>query len=152
MHRGDQNPGELIAAAVDDVLKIAATWYAWNGRPVATEENVWTPHKALRRVTDHLIDHLAEVEALLAGVRTIPDTWHGRMVTLDSDWARFTEADLDEARSRLTRLAQLYTLRYAAAGPNEWDRPRDPNWSLRRIAEHVADVRWYAEQMGPLSV
>lgn len=62
--------------------------------------------------------------SLLAGVPTIPDTWHGRAVTLDPDWARFTELDLDEARSRLTRLGQLYVLRYAAAGPAAWDAPR----------------------------
>jgi hypothetical protein len=118
------NPGSLVGPAVEYVLKIASTWYAWDGRPVATEENVWTPHKALRRVQDHLLDHLAEVEALLAGAPTIPDTWYGRTVTIDADWARFTEADLAEARSRLSRLAQLYELRFAAAGPAEWDRPR----------------------------
>jgi hypothetical protein len=82
------------------------------------------PHKALRRVQDHLLDHLAEVEALLAGASTIPDTWYGRTVTIDADWARFTEADLAETQSRLSRLAQLYELRFAAAGPAEWDRPR----------------------------
>jgi hypothetical protein len=144
------NPGSLVAPAVEYVLKIASTWYAWDGRPVATEENVWTPHKALRRVQDHLLDHLAEVEALLAGAPTIPDTWYGRTVTIDADWARFTEVDLAEARSRLSRLAQLYELRFAAAGPAEWDRPRTPAWTLREIAEHVREVSWYADQVGTL--
>jgi len=144
------NPGSLVGPAVEHVLKIASTWYAWDGRPIATDENVWTPHKALRRVQDHLLDHLAEVEALLAGARTIPDTWYGRTVTIDSDWARFTETDLAEARSRLSRLAQLYELRFAAAGPAEWDRPRTPAWTLREIAEHVAGVTWYADQVGTL--
>jgi hypothetical protein len=144
------NPGSLVAPAVEYVLKIASTWYAWDGRPVATQENVWTPHKALRRVQDHLLDHLAEVEALLAGAPTIPDTWYGRTVTIDADWARFAEADLAEARSRLSRLAQLYELRFAAAGPAEWDRPRTPAWTLREIAEHVCEVSWYADQVGTL--
>jgi hypothetical protein len=146
----DANPGALVGAAVDHVLKIAATWYAWDGRPVAAGENVWTPHKALRRVTDHLIDHLAEVEALLAGERSIPDEWHGRAITVDSDWARFTEVDLDESRSRLRRLAATFEHRFAAAGPDEWDRPRAPSWTLREIAQHVAEVTWYADQMGRL--
>src|SRR6516162_4787710 len=44
----------------------------------------------------------------LAGVPSIPDTWHGRFVTLDADWARFTEADYDEACSRLRRLGRWY--------------------------------------------
>jgi len=144
------NPGLLLGPAVEHVLKIASTWYAWDGRPVATDENVWTPQKALRRVQDHLLDHLAQVEALLAGVPSIPDTWHGRAVTFDSDWARFTEADLAEAGSRLSRLAQLYELRFAAAGPAEWDRPRTPDWTLREIAKHVAEVTWYADQVGTL--
>jgi hypothetical protein len=144
------NPGSLVGPAVEHVLKIASTWYAWDGRPVATDENVWTPHKALRRVQDHLLDHLAEVEALLAGAPTIPDAWYGRTVTIDSDWARFTEADLAEARSRLSRLAQLYELRFAAAGPAEWDQPRTPAWTLREIAKHVAGITWYADQVGTL--
>jgi hypothetical protein len=42
------------------------TWIAWDGRPRVTDgDNLWTPHKALRRITDHLVDDLAEVEALL---------------------------------------------------------------------------------------
>ena len=51
-------------------------------------------------MADHLVDHPAEVEALLAGAPQVPDGWQGRLVTLDSDWARFTELDLAEARQR----------------------------------------------------
>jgi hypothetical protein len=147
----DENPAQQVADAVSYCLGLAATWYAWDGRPIATADNAWTPSKALRRVQDHLLDHLAEVEALLAGVEAIPDTWHGRAITLDADWARFTEADLDEARSRLVRLAQLYVLRYAAAGPAEWDAPRGDAWTLRQIADHVKNVTWYADQVGKLT-
>jgi hypothetical protein len=146
------NPGSLVAAAVTTCLEIAAAWLAWDGRPLVTDgDNLWTPHKALRRVADHLVDHLAEVEALLAGASQIPDGWQGRLVTLDSDWARFTELDLAEARQRVTRLARLYELRYAAAGPGTWDISRAPNWTLREIARHVSEVTWYAEQVGRLS-
>jgi len=145
---GTANPGQIVSDAVDRCLEIAQTWLGWDGRPVHRGENVWTPHKALRRITDHLLDHLAEAEALLAEAPTIPDRWHGRALTLDSDWARFTEPDLDEARSRLTRLGQLYVLRYAAAGSGAWDAPRGEAWTLRAIAEHLAEVVWYAEQMG----
>ncbi|MCI0688806.1 MAG: hypothetical protein L0Y54_16460 [Sporichthyaceae bacterium] len=144
------NPGLVVSAGVDRSLEIAESWLGWDGRPVHRGENVWTPHKALRRIVDHLLDHLAEVEALLAGVPTVPDRWHGRAITLDGDWARFTEADLDEARSRLTRLGQLYVLRYEAAGPKAWDAPRGDAWTLRTIAEHVAEVDWYANQLGYL--
>jgi hypothetical protein len=110
-------------------------------RPAET----WTPHKALRRIADHLLDHLHEVEALLAGAEPMPDEWHGRQVTLDADWARFTEPDFDEACSRLRRLARCYLLR-----PASWDAPRGEAWTLRQIAGHVAGVSYYAEQVGSL--
>jgi hypothetical protein len=106
--------------------------------------------KALRRITDHLIDHLHEVQALLAGADPMPDAWHGRLVTLDADWARLTEPDFDEAQSRLRRLARTYLLTYEMAGPAQWDAPRDPAWSLREIADHVSHVYAYAEYVGRL--
>ena len=148
------NPAAVVAASVDECLRLARTWHAWDGRPIAGTvdgmPNTWTPHKALRRITDHLIDHLHEVEALLAGAEAVPDTWRGRFVTVDADWARFTEADYDEASSRLRRLGRMYVLRYAAAGASAWDSPRGEAWTLREIAEHVAGVSYYAEQVGSL--
>ena len=149
------NPGQLVADSVEACLDIARTWHAWDGRPLARtvddKPDTWTPAKALRRITDHLIDHLHQVEALLAGAPAIQDTWHGRFVTLDSDRGRFTEADYDEACSRLRRLGRWYVLRYAAAGAAAWDEPRGGEWTLREIAEHVAGVRYYAEQVGSLA-
>ena len=150
-------PAQLIPSAVDTCLDLAATWYAWDGRPRVSEPTrdipggtVFTPQKAIRRIADHLVDHLAEIEALLAGAETIPDTWHGRTVTLATDWAPFTEADLNEARNRLRRLGQLYALRLRGLGDESLDAPRGEAWTIRRIVEHVARVTWYAEQVGRL--
>jgi hypothetical protein len=149
------NPGQLVVDGVEACLALAATWHAWDGRPVPGtvdgKPNTWTPHKALRRINDHLVDHVHHVEALLAGAEPIPDTWRGRFVTLDADWARFTEADYDEACSRLRRLARWYVLRYRTAGEASWDEPRPGDWTLREIAEHVAGVSYYAEQVGSLT-
>jgi hypothetical protein len=147
-----ENPGTLVESAVEHCLEVAATWIAWDGRPAVTEDGdrIYTPHKTIRRIADHLIDHLAEVEALLAGVPTEPDQWHGSLVTVDADWARFTELDLEEARQRLRRLGRTFALRLAAAGPDAWDVPRGENWSLREIAEHLTSIRWYADQVGRL--
>lgn len=149
-----KNPGLLVVDSVERCLDLARTWHAWDGRPIpATNDgmpNTWTPHKALRRIADHLLDHLHEVEALLAGAEPMPDEWHGRQVTLDADWARFTEADFDEACSRLRRLARCYLLRYGTAGPASWDAPQGEAWALRQIAGHVAEVTYYAEQVGSL--
>jgi hypothetical protein len=147
-----ENPGTQVESAVEHCLEVAATWLAWDGRPYLSEDGdrIYTPHKAVRRIGDHLVDHLAEVEALLAGAETMPDDWHASVVTVDADWARFTELDLGEARQRLRRLARTFSLRLAAAGPDEWDVPRGGNWSLREIADHLTGVRWYADQVGRL--
>jgi hypothetical protein len=146
------NPGAHVEDAVEHCLEVAATWLAWDGRPAVSEDGdrIYTPHKAARRIADHLVDHLAEVEALLAGVPTEPDRWHGSLVTVDADWARFTELDLDETRQRLRRLGRTFALRLADAGPDEWDVSRGENWTLRRIAEHLTELRWYADQVGLL--
>jgi hypothetical protein len=146
------NPGVVVEQAVEQCLEIALTWLAWDGRPCVSEDGdrIYTPHKAVRRIADHLIDHLAEVEALLAGVETMPDEWHGSLATFDGDWARFSEQDLEEAQQRLGRLGRTFALRISAAGESEWDTPRTPNWTLREICEHLTGLVWYAEQVGRL--
>jgi hypothetical protein len=143
------DPGAAVERATARTLSLARTWLTWDGRPVISEdgERIYTPHKVIRRYADHLVDHLAEVEARLAGVVPRPDGWHGSLVTLDSDWARFTEADLVEATERLTRLSRTFRLRLLAADPDVWDRTQGDGWTLRQIAEHVGDA-WYAEQLG----
>jgi hypothetical protein len=149
----DTNPADGVVTAVERTLALAHSWLAWDGQPRLSEDGarIYTPHKAVRRSADHLIDHLAEVEALLADEPSQPDGWHGSLVTTDADWARFTETDLVEAEQRLRRLAKTFWLRYRAAGPDEWDRPRGGSWTLREIAEHLASA-WYAEQVGDLDV
>ena len=146
------NPGELVVVGADRVLRLAATWLAWDGTPCLADDGtrLYTPNKAVRRYGDHLVDHLAEIEALLAGEESEPDRWHASAVTLASDLAPFGEADLNEARERLTRLALTWQRRLQSAGAQEWDRPRAPHWTLRQLAEHAADP-WYAEQVGDLS-
>ena len=141
-----------VTAGIERTLALAQTWLRWDGRPRVSEDGdrIYTPHKAIRRHTDHLLDHLAQIEAMLAGTPTEPDRWHGSLVTTDGDWARFTEVDLVEATQRLRRLARLYELRLAAIEADEWERDRAPEWSIRAIVEHVADP-WYAEQVGDLS-
>jgi DNA-binding transcriptional MerR regulator len=146
------NPGTVVVDGVRKVLELARTWLAWDGTPRVADDGVriYTPNKVIRRHADHLIDHLAEIEALLADQETEPDEWHASGVTLASDWAAFTEAELNEAEQRLRRIAQAYVHRLAAADPQEWDKPRSPHWTIREIAEHVG-APWYAEQIGDLS-
>ena len=147
----ERDPAALIPDAVDEILQLAGTWLAWDGAPIVGDGNVWTPLKALRRITDHLLDHLAEIEAILAGQPTVPDSWHGRTVTLEGDWARFTEGDLNEAGNRLRRYAELYRLRLGGLSAPELDLPRPAAWTVRQVAHHVAGVTYYARQVGDLS-
>ena len=145
------DPGFAVEQATERVLALAKTWLAWDGRPRLAEdgERIYTPHKVIRRYGDHLVDHLAQVEALLAGVPTRPNGWRESAVTTDADFARFTEIDLVEATERLTRLSRTFRLRLLSAGEGEWDAPRGADWTLREIAAHVGDA-WYAEQLGDL--
>jgi len=145
----DRDLAPLVPAAVADILAVAETWLGWDGRPVYNNGNAWTPLKAVRRVADHLVDHLAEIECRLAGQPTLPDHWHGRMATLEADFAHFTEIDLDEASSRLTRLAACYQARISQLDAAELDaRPADGVWTIREIVHHVSGVTAYADMMG----
>jgi hypothetical protein len=147
----DRDVTTVVPAAVTEVLELAETWLGWDGRPFCRDGNAWTPHKALRRVADHLLDHLAEIECRLAGQPTLPDRWHGRMVTTDADCARFSEVDLDEATSRLTRLAACYQARLGSLDPQILDaRPDDVTWTIREVAHHVSNVTYYADTIGRL--
>lgn len=139
---------DLVDAAVREVLATAQGWLGWDGRPVLYDGNAWTPHKSLRRVADHLIDHLAEIECRLAGLEPLPDHWLGRTVTTHADLAPFTESDLREAESRLSRLAAAYRARLRDLPEPVLDARPDPGtWTLREVVHHVAEVTYYARAM-----
>src|SRR4029453_2813585 len=72
------NPASALVPAVERVPALAATGVAWDGRPRLADDGrrAYTPHKAIRRTADHIVDHLAQVESLLAGVRGEEDGWH----------------------------------------------------------------------------
>jgi hypothetical protein len=101
-------------------------------------------------VADHLIDHLAEMEARLGGQVTEPDRWHGSATTTPADLARFTAEDLDEARSRLRRLAQIWDVRMRSLSIAELDRTEGDARTLRELAVHLAESSYYAEAVGEL--
>jgi hypothetical protein len=146
----ERDPADVVAALISQVLDLAETWPRWDGRPRPAEDRVYTPHKAIRRVADHLVDHLAEIEARLAGVPTIPDHWHASAITTPADLAPFTPEDLDEARSRLTRLSQIYSVRLRQLSNTDLDRRDGAAWSIRQIAFHLEGSLFYAEALGRL--
>jgi len=147
----ERDPAEALEQTVAHVLRLAETWGAWDGRPVPIEDREYTPHKAIRRVADHLLDHLAQLEAHIAGTEPLPDRWHGSYVTTPSDLAAFGPDDLDEARSRLERLAQLWRLRLTVIPPEELDRAEGDAYTPREMAFCAAGSTFYADAVGELT-
>lgn len=151
----DRHPADVVTAMVDHVLQVAASWPRWDGRPIEIlvedePPRIYTPHKAIRRVADHLVDHLAELEARLAGQPTEPDHWHASAVTTPADLAAFTADDLDEARSRLRRLALIWDVRLRTLTGQQLDEQAGNAWTLRQLAFHVAESAFYADSVGTL--
>ncbi|QIY98968.1 hypothetical protein HEP87_39695 [Streptomyces sp. S1D4-11] len=146
-----RKPAEGVVALVDHVLDLAATWTAWDGRPTHVDDRVYTPHKAIRRVADHLLDHLAELEARLVGEEPLPDHWHASASTTQADLAPFTREDLDEARSRLTRLARIWANRLDTLTEDQLDDSPGEGWSFRQLAEHLKGSTYYADAVGKLT-
>ncbi|HEX6418003.1 MAG TPA: hypothetical protein VFZ77_05890 [Acidimicrobiales bacterium] len=145
-----RDPADVVCGMVEHVITLVDTWPAWDGVARRVDDREYTPHKAVRRVVDHMIDHLAEVEARLAGEPTIPDRWHASAVTTAADLAVFATDDCDEARSRLERLAQLWRLRLAPLDDERLDRRDGDAWTIREIAFHVAESAYYADAIGDL--
>ncbi|MEV6998187.1 hypothetical protein AB0N62_10915 [Streptomyces sp. NPDC093982] len=144
-------PAGAVTGMVDHVLTLAATWPNWDGTPARVDDRVYTPHKAIRRVADHLIDHLAELEARLAGEEPQPDHWHASSITSEADLAPFTPQDLDEACSRLTRLARIWADRLDALSDDQLDDSPGEGWSFRELARHLEGSTYYADAVGDLS-
>jgi hypothetical protein len=151
----DRHPADVVTGMVDYVLLRAETWPEWDGVPAETPvegepPRQYTPHKAIRRVADHLVDHLAELEARLAGRPTEPDRWHASASTTPADLALFTPEDLDEAHSRLGRLALIWDVRLRSLSAEQLDKRRGDAWTLRQLAFHLADSAFYADAVGML--
>ncbi|MFJ3669017.1 hypothetical protein ACIPSE_21460 [Streptomyces sp. NPDC090106] len=171
-------PSRLSAGAVTGMvehpLTLDGTWTRWDGRPITTapiatapiatapiatvlittaDGRAYTPHKAIRRVADHLVDHLvdhpAEPEARLAGDDPRPDHRHASAVTTEADLAPFTPADVDEARSRVTRRARNGANGLDARGARPLDASSDQCWTHRQLALHLlAESTYHADAVG----
>jgi hypothetical protein len=147
----ERDPADVVTGMVDHVLALVDTWPAWDGEPRPVDDRIYTPHKAVRRVADHMVDHLAEVEARVAGEPPIPDHWHASAITTAADRAPFTADDRDEAHSRLQRLSQVWRIRLRALDDARLDRHEGAAWTIREIAFHVAESSYYADAVGDLS-
>lgn len=109
-----------------------------------------TPRKVLRRVLDHLLDHLNQIDQWVAwqdhGIVPVPtDGWAPSAVKLDDDTLPLTEADLSAWLWRIDLVVGLLTTRTSHLTPAQWDwQPPDGGWNLRRVIHHVARTYGYA--------
>ena len=146
----DRDPADLIDQMVEHVLLLAESWTRWDGKSVLSGDRFYTPHKAIRRVADHLLDHLAQLDAHVAGTAPLADRWLGSAVTTPADLAPFTAEDREEARRRLERLAQLWRTRLAAVPTDAMDRTEGDDYTPREMAFCAAGSDFYADAIGLL--
>jgi len=147
----DRDLEKAITAMVLRALQLATTWVRWDGQPLRADGRDFTPHKAMRRIADHMVDHLAQLESHLAGVESLPDEWQGSAITTPCNLAPFWEEDLAEARSRLTRLAQLWRIRLHSIPEEDVDRAQD-NGNASRDDVCALESISYAEAVGDLPI
>ena len=110
----------------------------------SVESYTYTARKPLRRVLDHALDHLNQIDQWQLwrrdGVVPTPtDGWAPSTVTLPEDRLPLTATDLDAWLWRIDQAMRLLIQRAAALGQDELDwRPPDRGWPLRRVLHHVA--------------
>ena len=119
--------------------------------PAGVGRYTYTPRKALRRVLDHALDHLNQIDQWLAWQRrgivpTPTDGWVPSTVTLPDDRLPLAPADLDAWLWRIDQAVRLVVQRASELGAAELDwLPPDGGWPLRRVLHHLArSERLYA--------
>jgi DinB superfamily len=120
-------------------------------KPAGVGRYTYTPRKALRRVLDHALDHLNQIDQWLAWQRngvvpTPTDGWVSSTVTLPDDRLPLVPAALDAWLWRIDQAARLVVQRAASLTETELDwLPPDGGWPLRRVLHHLArSERLYA--------
>jgi len=98
----------------------------------------------LRRVLDHTLDHLNQIDQWLAWrndgkVPTPTDGWVPSTVTLPGDLLPLSQPDLEAWLWRIDQSARLLVQRAAGLTEAEldWEPPHE-GWPLRRVFHHVA--------------
>jgi AcrR family transcriptional regulator len=109
-----------------------------------------TPRKILRRVLDHTLDHLNQIDQWIdwqsVGAKPRPtDGWAPSGITFDEDHVPLTEDELSAWLWRIDRAIELLIHRAARLSEEElaWQ-PPDDSWPLQRVLHHVARSYGYA--------
>jgi len=143
---------EVLAVMTDELFfRLTDARPAPLTAPAGVTRFVYTPRKALRRVLDHALDHLNQIDQWLAwqhhGVVPTPtDGWAPSTVTLPDDRLPLAPADLDAWLWRIDQATRLVVRRAGQLSEAELDwLPPDGGWPLRRVLHHLArSERLYA--------
>jgi hypothetical protein len=109
-----------------------------------------TPRKILRRVLDHPLDHLNQLDQWIdwqdrGSVPTPTDGWAPAGVTLQEDTVPVTDAELSAWLWRIDRVMAVLINRAAGLTQPQLDwQPPDGGWTLQRILHHAARGYGYA--------
>ena len=150
---GSHDPAREVPAAMTDELftRLTDARPAPLTRPGRVGRYTYTPRKALRRVLDHALDHLNQIDQWLAwrrdGVVPTPtDGWVPSTVTLPDDRLPLPPEALAAWLWRIDQAAHLVARHAAALTEAELDwPPPDGGWRLRRVLHHLArSERLYA--------
>jgi len=112
--------------------------------PAGASRYTYTPRKVLRRVLDHALDHLNQIDQWTGWRRdglvpTPTDGWAPSTVTLPDDLLPLAPADLDAWLWRIDQATRVLVRRAAGLTGEELDwLPPDGGWPLRRVLHHVA--------------
>ena len=143
---GDHDPAREVTSVMTNELFARLT----DARPTpltaprGAQRYTYTPRKILRRVLDHALDHLNQIDQWLTwrrdGVVPTPtDGWAPSTVTLPGDSLPLAKQDLDAWLWRIDQAARLLLQRAAGLTLEELDwLPPDGGWPLRRVLHHVA--------------
>ena len=147
----DQPPGAEVRSPMTIQLfqRLTQPANATGRKPIdytSVQSYTYTPRKPFRRVLDHALDHLNQIDQWQLwrrdGVVPTPtDGWVPSTVTLPEDRSPLTAKDLDGWLWRVDQAMRLLAQRAAALAQDELDwQPPDGGWPLRRVLHHVA--RW----------
>lgn len=143
----EYDPAREVRAAMNEQVFAWLTEDPRRRRPIDVTQAVqytYTPRKVLRRVLDHALDHLSQIDQWLAwqrhGVVPVPtDGWVPSTVTLPDDRLPLTAVDLGAWLWRIDQAIRLLSQRAAGLTGTELDwPPPDGGWPLRRVIHHVA--------------
>lgn len=111
---------------------------------IADETHRYTPRKILRRVLDHALDHLNQIEQWLAWQQqgTVPtptDGWATSDETLAEDVSPLSSVELQAWLWRIDLTVEMVANRAKSLRPEQLDWvPPDGGWTLRQMLRHLA--------------